>query len=135
MPQPPLRGTFLCECYPDFYSGYDKTLLNIIDGEWYDILYNFSWENYRQIGAAYYDALRDFNLRESNVAKADKEMEGETKEEATQRLLFDRATMRNGQEENIKIIYQTDVVEFNPPRTQPLTISPGVVPCPSGKCA
>ncbi|VAX01652.1 hypothetical protein MNBD_GAMMA19-1773, partial [hydrothermal vent metagenome] len=33
----------------------DSYLLNIIDGEWFEILYNFPWADYRNHAAAYYD--------------------------------------------------------------------------------
>jgi hypothetical protein len=38
----------------------DKHLLNTIDGEWFEILYHFRWEDYRQFAADYYNALYDF---------------------------------------------------------------------------
>ena len=73
----------------------DTRLLNTLDGEWFEILYRFPWENYRQHAAAYYDALYEFNVSEHQPsAKTGKiATETETKEEAKQRLLFDRATM------------------------------------------
>ena len=42
----------------------DQYLLNTIDGEWFEILHNFPWEDYRYPAAAYDDALYEFNLRD-----------------------------------------------------------------------
>ncbi|MCP3867190.1 MAG: hypothetical protein GY703_03665 [Gammaproteobacteria bacterium] len=39
----------------------DKHLLNTIDGEWFEILCYFPWEDYRVYAADYYNALYDFN--------------------------------------------------------------------------
>jgi hypothetical protein len=35
----------------------DAHLLNTIDGEWFDILYQFPWQAYRQVAADYYSHL------------------------------------------------------------------------------
>ena len=35
----------------------DEHLLNTIDGEWFEILYHFGWEDYREPAADYYNAL------------------------------------------------------------------------------
>jgi hypothetical protein len=40
----------------------DKLLSNNCDSQWYSILQNFPWENYRELGASYYNALYDFNI-------------------------------------------------------------------------
>jgi hypothetical protein len=106
----------------------DQHLLNAIDGEWFEILYNFSWQNYQHHAAAYYDALYDFNVSQAEKVKEDIKDNSETKEEAKQRLLFDRATMNTQQELSPKIIYQNDSVEFIEPTTNPDDLSPGVVP-------
>lgn len=108
----------------------DTRLLNILDGEWFKILYHFPWENYRRHAAAYYDALYEFNVSEHQPsAKTGKiATETETKEEAKQRLLFDRATMQMTQDPPPAIIYQGNVVEFKAPKVDPIGLSPGVVP-------
>lgn len=112
----------------------DQYLLNTIDGEWFSILYHLPWEDYRPHAAAYYDALYDFNIAEQkkraerkNEKKPDSK-NTEAKEEARQRLLFERATLQTSTEEVPQIIYQEKVVEFKPTRTNPQEISPGVVP-------
>ena len=70
----------------------DKHLLNTIDGEWFDILYRFRWEYYRQFAADYYNALYDFNQALAQTTPTGGDANTETQEEARQRLLFDRAT-------------------------------------------
>ncbi len=104
----------------------DTRLLNTLDGEWFEILHRFPWENYRQHAAAYYDALYEFNISEHQPsAKAgETATDTETKEEAKQRLLFDRATMQMTQDPPPAIIYQGNVVEFKAPKVTSFTTTP-----------
>jgi hypothetical protein len=106
----------------------DQYLLNTVDGEWFEILYNFPWEDYRYPAAAYYDALYEFNLSDRQASVGDNETPLETKEQAKQRLLFDRATMQAPQEPSPQILYQGNIVEFKAPKADPLELAPGVVP-------
>jgi hypothetical protein len=106
----------------------DQYLLNTMDGEWFEILHNFPCEDYRYPAAAYYDALYEFNLRDRLAPVGDNETPPETKEQAKQRLLFDRTTMRAPQEPCAQILYQGNVVEFKAPEVDPLELAPGVVP-------
>jgi len=34
---------------------HERHLLNTIDGEWFEILHHFPWQDYRQFGANYYN--------------------------------------------------------------------------------
>ncbi|KJU83737.1 hypothetical protein MBAV_004071 [Candidatus Magnetobacterium bavaricum] len=45
--------------FPLFFMQHedDKPLLNTPDAEWFRILYNLNWTDYREIGAEYYDSL------------------------------------------------------------------------------
>jgi len=107
----------------------DQHLLNTIDGEWFNILYRFPWRNYREYAARYYDALYEFNICESNKKNKDAKENPETKEQARQRLLFDRTTMQNTQQAmQSKILYQGKVVEFKASKVNPMDLSPGEVP-------
>ncbi len=106
----------------------DRYLLNTLDGEWFEILHNFPWEDYRLHGAAYYDALYEFNNLQGEAAQGASELTPETKEEAKQRLLFDRATMQVPPVPPPQILYQGEVVEFNAPKVDPMELAPGVVP-------
>jgi hypothetical protein len=78
-----------------FFHKDDLLLLESPDAQWFEVLYYFPWEEYRSFGAEYYDALYQFNLmeaRKSAERSESKENEGcESKEEARERLLFDRA--------------------------------------------
>ena len=73
----------------------DKYLLNTIDGEWFSILHSFPWENYRTHAAAYYNALYAFNIEGNKDNSQRTDANDETKEQARQRLLFERPTMQN----------------------------------------
>jgi len=106
----------------------DRYLLNTLDGEWFEILQNFPWEDYRHHAAAYYDALYAFNSEEREGSTGAGESTPETKEEAKQRLLFDRATMQPTPAQPSQIIYQGQVVECKAPEVDPMSLAPGVVP-------
>ncbi len=106
----------------------DHYLLNTIDGEWFEILHSFRWEDYRSHGAAYYDALYEFNDTQGEAPRGASEIAPETKEEAKQRLLFDRATMQGPSAPPPQIIYQGEVVEFKAAKVDPMELAPGVVP-------
>ena len=69
----------------------DELLSNNSDAQWYPILKNFPWEDYRELGASYYNALYDFNI--STQLNEDPKENIETKDEGSQRLLFIRTTM------------------------------------------
>ena len=103
----------------------DQTLLNTLEGEWFEILHDFPWEDYRPHAAAYYDALYEFNINESQPSVEARDLLPETKEQARQRLLFGRATM---QEAPTQIIYEGRVVERNVAPVDPMALAPGVVP-------
>lgn len=106
----------------------DQYLLNTIDGEWFEILYHLPWTDYRHHAAAYYDALYAFNSEEREASRGANESTPEKKEEAKQRLLFDRATMQSTQAQPPQIIYQGQVVECTIPHVDPMGLAPGVVP-------
>ncbi|MCP3925167.1 MAG: hypothetical protein GY714_21545 [Desulfobacterales bacterium] len=110
----------------------DIILLNSPDAEWFKILYNFPWQEYRIFGAQYYDALYEFNIREKqkrqdrNNKQTDKVVE--TKDEAKTRLLFDRPTMNDKHEETSILLFQNELGEPKPLEVRPDSISPGIVP-------
>ena len=91
----------------------DQRLLNTIDGEWFEILHSFPWVNYRVHAASYYDALYDFNVDQHEVSENQDEAPAETKEEAKQRLLFDRTTLQTS-ETAPQILYKGQVIEQKP---------------------
>jgi hypothetical protein len=111
----------------------DEILLNSPEAEWFQILTRFfsedNWVDYRDFAAKYYDSLFDFNF---NAAR-DKELRaksvpcGETQEEAIQRLLFDRVTMKDLEDESTKILHEIEKAEVDK-TVGPNDIAPGVVP-------
>ena len=105
----------------------DEHLLNTIDGEWFDILYHFRWEDHRQFAADYYNALYDFNQAPPQTVTAD-DASTETKEEAKQRLLFNRTTAPIPTNPPVPILFQAEVVEGKAQDVQPGDVAPGVVP-------
>lgn len=107
----------------------DEYLLNTIDGEWFEVLHYFSWEAYRQFAADYYNALYDFNLQQQEVrATVEGDAIPETKDEAKQRLLFDRATAPRPATPPAPILYQGEKVERTSRDVQASDVAPGVVP-------
>jgi hypothetical protein len=106
----------------------DEHLLNTIDGEWFEILYDFRWEDYREPAADYYNALYDFNQAPPQAATEESEARLETKEEARQRLLFDRATAPMPTNPPAPILFRAEVVERKAQDVQSSDVAPGVVP-------
>jgi hypothetical protein len=106
----------------------DQYLLNTLEGEWFEILHDFAWEDHRHHAAAYYEALYNFNTQERQRPVEDSETTPETKAQAQQRLLFDRATMQVPHEPSVQIIYEGKVVEFKAAKVDPMELAPGVVP-------
>ena len=97
----------------------DEHLLNTLDGEWFEILYHFRWEDYRELAADYYNALYDFNQTPLLAATEESDASPETKEEARQRLLFDRATAPMPTNPPAPILFQAEVVERKAQDVQP----------------
>ena len=104
----------------------DEILLNSPNAEWYHILKNFRWEDYRELGASYYNALYNFNVSKIPLQQSSSQKNNEAKEEARQRLLFDRTTM----DKSKTVIFETkpSQIPTEMPLVSPKSISPGVVP-------
>ena len=109
----------------------DKVLLNTPDAEWFRVLYYFPWEKHRNFGAEYYDALYGFNQREAR-----KRLENQTpreavlsqsKEDARQKLLFDRVTMQVDKEKTSDVLYEVEV-KSKIQMVKPTEVSLGIVP-------
>lgn len=96
---------------------------------WYTLLATVDWgKQFASVGAQYYEALWQFNAAQAR-SQAERrartaQVNPETEEEATIRLLFGRATMREA----------APILAGDPPEELPLihvnpaTIAPGVVP-------
>lgn len=101
----------------------DQLLLNSPDAEWYRILKYFPDMDYRQIASDYYNSLYHFN-KTRTMDRGDQHVNVEDKQQATQRFLFERATMND----SAPIIFQQDSI---PPIEQIVTpeqIAPGITP-------
>jgi hypothetical protein len=100
----------------------DELLSNSSDAPWYPLLKSFPWENYRELGARYYNALYDFNIL-SQLRKDPKEHK-ETKNQGRQRLLFSRPTM----DDSKSVMHEMNPKPIRVPLVSPQSIRPGVVP-------
>jgi hypothetical protein len=101
----------------------DQLLINSPDAEWYRILKYFPDMNYRQVAADYYNSLYHFN-KCCTMNPGDQNVNDEDKQQATQRLLFNRATMNN----STPVIFDKD---FITPIEEVVTsdqIAPGITP-------
>ena len=101
----------------------DQLLLNSPDAEWYRILKCFPDMNYRQIAADYYNSLYHFN-KTRTMGRGERHVNDEDKEQATQRLLFERATMNDSS----PIIFEQDSIPPIEESVTPEQIAPGITP-------
>lgn len=110
----------------------DVVLINSAQAQWFLILKDLPWERYRTHGANYYDALYEFNCSQAIGRQEGLEVqyagEQESKEQARQRVLWDRATMRSAQGLESSIVYQRPEPSCESSHTDPQSIAPGVVP-------
>lgn len=110
----------------------EAILLASANGDWFRILHAFPRRQYQKFAAHYYDLLYQFNLNAAEK-RSERELEDEwrendeTREEAAQRLLFDRAGMRKLAGEKPPIIYQGKVIEADT-TVDPGALAPGIVP-------
>ncbi len=114
----------------------DEILINTANAGWFVILRDFPWERYQVFGADYYDALYEFNQTEAikRLQRQEaREAEGlESKDEAKQRVLWDRATMRSRRGEQGDVLYERRELEIESAHTDPRSIAPGIVPARLG---
>ena len=101
----------------------DELLASSPEAEWYKILQNLPWEQYRLIAADYYNALYHFNKSKSHSQKSG-DISEEQKETATQRLLFERATM----DETAPVLSEEEIITDILPTVSPSMIAPGKTP-------
>ncbi len=130
----PSPATAYQQDYLDFDLAIDDQVFlhSINEEEWCGILSGFDWQAYRTFAADYYNALYEFNqrtpLKISPEAEDGNEVATETKEEAKQRLLFDRVTCPIPVDPSPPVLYQGSVVKPIPQKTLPDQVAPGVVP-------
>ena len=97
----------------------DQLLLNTPDAQWYRILKFFPDMQYRQIAADYYNSLYHFN-KTRTIHRDDQDVNNEDKQQATQRLLFERATMN----ESTPILFEQSSI----PPVEPIVTSEQIAP-------
>lgn len=102
---------------------------------WFTLLTSVDWgKEFSSVGAQYYEALWQFNAAQARAravrAAAAPAANPETKQEATYRLLFDRATMR----EDAPILAENPPADLPLIHVNPATIAPGVVPARLAGC-
>ena len=102
----------------------DELLYNSPHSEWYRILKDLPYENYQDIAADYYNCLRHFNLEQQAKTKQNLSPNDESKDEAKQRLLFNRTTMN----EDKPVLHEMPAVPELEARITPSMIAPGITP-------
>ncbi|MCP4607565.1 MAG: hypothetical protein GY845_02460 [Planctomycetes bacterium] len=105
----------------------DQLLEDAPGNEWYRVLKCLPLEDYRGLGADYYNALHQFNVSRKTSPRPLKRNE-ETKEQAAQRHLFNRPTINKDE----PVIYQPEPEPINRPKVSPLSIGPGITPTRAG---
>jgi hypothetical protein len=101
----------------------DRLLFDSPDAEWYRTLKFFPDEDYRPLAAAYYDALYHFNKSHKKHGSP-RHTCTEKKCQATQRLLFERATM----DDSASVILEENFIDPSDQTVSPHSMAPGITP-------
>lgn len=106
----------------------DLALAQSPEADWFRILHEFPWEDYRRLGAQYYEALFELN-KEAEAKRKEREQssqpaDSESKDQARQRILFERPTAGN---KEAPILFSPPTIP-EPMRIRPEDIAPGKVP-------
>jgi hypothetical protein len=108
----------------------DKLLEESKEGDWYRILLNLPYSEHRKFAADYYNSLRDFNWRQKIIRFSSGKEENESREDARQRCLFDRATMNP----ELPVLYTPEPLPIPARHVTPAMVAPGVTPdCEDGR--
>lgn len=102
----------------------DRCLSRSCDARWFHILRELDWRDYRDLAVRYYEALYLFNQRSAAKRQESSEGDGESREQARERLLFDRPTMGH---EEVAMLYEAPPPP-EPIHVDPREVSPGRVP-------
>ena len=101
----------------------DQLLLHSPDAQWYRILKYFPDMDFRQIATDYYNSLYHFNKTRA-MDRGNQHVNDEDKQQATQRLLFERATMND----STPIIFEQNSIPLIEQIVTPEQIGPGITP-------
>jgi len=102
----------------------DELLYNSPNSEWYRILKDLPYEDYREIAADYYNSLHHFNLEQKAKRKQNLSPNDESKDEAKQRLLFNRTTMN----EDKPVLHEMPTIPEFEALITPSMVAPGITP-------
>jgi len=106
----------------------DAILANTPKATWFPQLRDMHWQGFRELGANYYNELHQFNVlaavERRKRERCNQPANPEKKNEAKERLLFERPTMRKDDAPHLH-----EAPEPNAPfRVDPEQIAPGVIP-------
>jgi len=101
----------------------ENILKNNSNAVWFDILNNFNYMDYVEIGVMYYDALYDYN-KYHNFFKNNDNKKNETINEARERLLKNRPTV----DKSIPVLFDPNYLKPKEKVTSPFSIAPGIAP-------
>ena len=88
-----------------------------------DILNDFNFIDYVDIGVLYYDALYDYNKYHNSVDNSENE-KNETLDDARERLLKNRPTI----DKSKPVLFEPNFLIPKEKVTSPFSIAPGIVP-------
>lgn len=102
----------------------DRLLYNSADSEWYRIIKDLPDGDYREVAAEYYNCLHHFNLEQQAKNALNLNPSSESKEEAKQRLLFNRTTMNKEK----PVLHEPPAVPEFQALITPSMAGPGITP-------
>ena len=111
-----------------FVESDDLHLAQQADVAWFTVLRDIDWRVLQDLAALYYDALWAFNQAQQEARfereRVWAEANPETREEAVRRLLFSRATLKDG----APLLYENAPVSSLLPTVEAARLHPGQVP-------
>jgi hypothetical protein len=101
----------------------EKILKNNSNAVWFDILNDFNFIDYVDIGVLYYDALYDYNKYHNSVDNSEND-KNKTLDDARERLLKNRPTI----DKSKPVLFEPNFLIPKEKVTSPFSIAPGIVP-------
>ena len=87
-------------------------------------LWSEDWRPLQAVAAKYYESLYQFNIEQALQRSRILAPNAETESEATERLLFERATL----DEAVAVLHEPAALETECSPIDPLTMRPGAMP-------
>jgi hypothetical protein len=91
---------------------------------WFSLLRDLDWRPLQPVAAKYYEALYQFNIEQALQRSRILAPNAETESEATERLLFERATL----DEEVAVLHEPAAVETECSPIDPGAMRPGAMP-------